>query len=100
MNNDDYDELEEFDEYEKDRSARAERRRAERKKKRQAKAITEYSGYPGPYFSDDKDRVINPGRGKRSKEIKKQCNKKVRHSELGTNPSDYRKAADYWWELC
>ena len=40
-------------------------------------------------------------RGKRSKDIKKQCNRKLRHTneeEIYQN-GEYKKATEFWWEL-
>ena len=57
----------------------------------------------GPWYNEDKDRVIICDRGKRSKWLKKQAHKKVRRknfiSGLLFNKSQYNKQYDYWWEL-
>ena len=99
-----YDE-EDFDEYMedfsgKDRSMRSKRRRNSWLAKERKKRTAEENGKCiGPYYDEGKGRVVNSGRGERSKQLKKRSNKKVRNTDVGNDPGDYRKAFDYWWEL-
>lgn len=82
-------------------SARAQRRRLTRRHNARLRLIAEIDGnYPGPYISDRKGRVINPGRGRISKYLKKQSNRKIRrYKNRRFHGGNYRKLFDYWWEL-
>lgn len=89
----------EFNGIEKDRNGIAKKRRSEKLHDKRSQGIASFCGLFGPYFDQKKGRVVNKGRGKCSKYLKKVANKKVRKTNLGTDPSSYRKAYDYWWEI-
>ena len=66
--------------------------------------IADYAGYLGPYISDCKGRVINPGRGSASRYFKNQSNRTVRREKFDKEKSyggrNYnRRVYDYWWML-
>ena len=47
-------------------------------------------------------RYVRINRGKRSKYVKRMCNRSVRKLPLDYTPKSaggYRRVADYWWEL-
>lgn len=84
----------------KDRSMRSKRRRDDWLAKERKKRVAEENNKGiGPYYDEGKGRVVNSGRGEYSKELKKRSNKRVRNTEVGSDPGDYRKVYDYWWEL-
>ena len=58
----------------------------------------------GPWFDEDKNRVVIGDRGKISKWLKNQSNKRLRREVLTEDSilyrgSSYKKLFDYWWEL-
>ena len=93
--------------YEKDRETRLKRRKNDKKHQNRSKALAEALKYHpggkwhtfGPWFSEDKGRVINHDRGKLSKKIKKKCNKKVRKTPLAPKGNRHKKASEYKGEL-
>lgn len=78
----------------------AERRHFDAVHKKKLYRISQYSGYPGPWYSEAKGRVLNCGRGRRSKYLKRQSNRRLRRQKYfhGTD-GYYKKVFDYWWEL-
>ncbi len=58
------------------------------------------NGYPnGVYWSERKVRFVRLYRDSSSKQIKRQCNRKLRRIDVG-NYGNYRKATEFWWEYC
>lgn len=59
--------------------------------------------YPLDPSEQEKPRYIRTYRGKKSRYVKKYCNKVVRNSykneSLGSRKGQYRKIADFWWIL-
>lgn len=53
------------------------------------------------YYDKDKGRYIKDYRGRRSKAIKKQSNRKIRYykGDLGSELGNYKKISEFWWEL-
>lgn len=69
------------------------------------------NAYPTPAWPCGKDREYNDDnpeyykreyRGRRSKQIKKQCNEKLRNSdgEQLFRHGEYKKHSDFWWDYC
>lgn len=55
------------------------------------------------WWDSEKGRLVHPGRGARSHQIKKTCSRVLRRKlkqghEFG-NGNHYRKATEFWWEL-
>ena len=70
-----------------------------RHKERLLRKSKESRGWLGPYFDEDKNRLIIIPRGKRSKFLKKCGNRRVRNSKELLKHSNYKRVYDYWWEL-
>ena len=63
--------------------------------------VAKWDLYPGPYYSEEKRRVINRGRGKASAYLKKQASRRARHAnmDVAREHAAYKRTFDYWWEL-
>ncbi len=72
-------------------------------KKKLFKKAKESHYLPGPYYDEDKGRVIMLGRGKRSKYLKQLAHRKVRRDNVENGllyqHGQHKKLFDYWWEL-
>lgn len=57
--------------------------------------------YGGAWFDEEQGRYIRTYRWRRSKELKKLSNKKIRYDKSDINYSHglYRRKYDYWWEI-
>lgn len=57
--------------------------------------------FDGIWFNPDLNRYVKSWRGKRSKLIKRTCNKKFRKMsiDIGREKSQYKKHTMFWWEL-
>ena len=78
---------------------RAFRRKTEAKSKNKLKKIAEEKNYciGGVYLHNGHYVIYD--RGKRSKWLKRQSNKKLRREKDIFQRGQYRKVFDYWWEL-
>lgn len=70
-------------------------------KKYKQQGRTERFIMSGLWFNPDLKRYVRYWRGKRSKLIKRTCNKKFRKMsiDVGREKSQYRKCTQFWWEL-
>ena len=55
------------------------------------------------WWSEEKRRLVHPGRGKRSRYIKTTCKRRLRRKmnrglELGDGGS-FKRVTDFWWEF-
>lgn len=54
----------------------------------------------GVWYHPDKERFVRYYRGKRSKQIKKNCNRRLRKMQVDiSNGGLYKKYTEFWWEL-
>lgn len=56
----------------------------------------------GRYFDEDKNRVVRCYRGKRSRYLKTECNRRLRHSHRdfsSQQPGRYRRCTEFWYIL-
>lgn len=91
-----------YKEVEKKKSSNR-RKNTKKYKRKMMRKAKENKYIRGPWYDEDKSRVIIIDRGKRSKWIKQQAHRKVRRQNyvggLLFNKGQYMKQYDYWWEL-
>ena len=76
---------------------RAYRKKQDARHKKQLRDISTYSSFPG--VSKKNGYYVVNGRGRASKYLKKQSNRKLRRNCVVYKGNQYRKVFDYWWTL-
>ena len=76
------------------------RKRTAHKKNSLIRKAKSQTKYPGPYFNEEKGRVIFAKRPRASKMIKKIAARKARRTNVGIcGKANYRRVYDFWWQL-